>query len=142
MHQGKDFFIMKTFPDFHESCFDITKYNKIFEEKNVIIHASAKDVSYDEHWGPLSVKCTMKGTEYYQCNNRFYSVDKDCFLIFNNGQYYSSYIYSDTTTESFTINFSKEFQQKVLQGFTNEPDDEINMGDFEFIEKLYSDNKL
>ena len=138
MHSGNDFFIMKSFPDFHELCFDINEYNKTFEKKNVIIHASAKDVSYAEHWGPLSIKCTIKGVEHYQCNNRFYSVDKDAYLIFNNGQCYSSYIYSDTETESFTVNFSSEFQQAFLQGLTNNPDEFSNIKNFEYIEKLYA----
>jgi len=142
MHISKDFFIMKNFPDFHESCFDITEYNKTFEQKNVIIHAVAKDVSYAEHWGPLSLKCTKKGTEHYQCNGRFYSVDKDCYLIFNNGQYYSSYIYSNIETESFTINFSGTFQQKILQSFINDPDDINDTKNFEFIEKLYKHDEL
>jgi AraC family transcriptional regulator len=128
---------MNNFPDFTESCFDIAEYNKTFEQKNVIIHASAKDVSYNEHWGPLSVKCTIKGIEHYKCNNRFYSVDKEHYLIFNSGQYYSSYIYSNLTTESFTINFSNKFQQSVLQSFTNNLDDSSNVKNFEFIEKLY-----
>jgi hypothetical protein len=55
MHLSDDFFIMQSFPDFHESCFDINQYNKTFEKKNVIIHASANDVAYAEHWGPLSI---------------------------------------------------------------------------------------
>src|ERR1700759_4652724 len=137
MHPGKDFFIMKSFPDFHASCFDIAAYNKTFEKKNVIIRASAKDVSYAEHWGPLSIKCSITGTEHYQCNNRFYSVDKDCYLIFNDGQYYSSYIYSKTATESFTINFLADFQQRALHGFESNLDDTGDNKSFEFIEKLY-----
>src|SRR5262249_7390422 len=108
MHLTNDFFLMKGFPNFQEPGFDLAAYNKTFESNNVIIHASAKDVSYAEHWGPLSVKCSIKGIEHYECNNRFYSVDKGHYLIFNDGQYYSSYIYSDVGTESFTINFSIE----------------------------------
>src|SRR5436305_11404740 len=108
MHSVNGFFIMKSFPDFHEACFNIEEYNKTFETKNVIIHASAKDVSYAEHWGPLSIKCTIRGNELYQCGNRVYSVDENCYLIFNDGQQYSSYIYSNTETESFTINFSRD----------------------------------
>src|ERR1700749_3124851 len=111
MRTGNNFFIMKSFPDFHQPYFDVKEYNKKFEQNNVIIHASSKNVCYAEHWGPLSIKCTIKGIEHYQCNNRFYSVDKNCYLVFNNGQYYSSYIYSETETESFTINFSNDFQQ-------------------------------
>ena len=128
---------MKSFPNFNQSCFDIAEYNKTFEKKNVIIHASAKDVSYAEHWGPLSIKCTVKGVEHYQCNNRFYSVDKDAYLLFNGGQYYSSYIYSDAETESFTVNFSSQFQQSVLQGLTNKIDESHSIKSFECIEKLY-----
>ncbi|HEY2727021.1 MAG TPA: AraC family transcriptional regulator, partial [Parafilimonas sp.] len=97
----------------------------------------AKNVVYPEHWGPLSIKCSIKGVEHYQCHNRFYSVDKDCYLIFNNGQYYSSHIYSDTATESFTINFSDEFQRCVLQGLTSNPDDAHDNKSCGFIEKLY-----
>lgn len=137
MHSGNDFFIMNSFPDFNKSCFDINEYNKIFEKKNVIIHALAKDVSYAEHWGPLSIKCAVKGVEHYQCNNRFYSVDKDAYLVFNSGQYYSSYIYSDAETESFTVNFSSQFQETFLQGFTNNLEESYNLESFECIEKLY-----
>ncbi len=141
MYLRSEFFIMKSFPDFNQSCFDISEYNKTFERKNVIIHASAKDVCYAEHWGPLSIKCTVKGVEHYQCNNRFYSVDKDAYLIFNHGQYYSSYIYSDAETESFTVNFSSQFQQSVLQGLTNRIDESYNIKSFECIEKLYKYDK-
>src|SRR5215470_10070381 len=137
-----DFLLMNDFPDFYESCFDITAYNKIFKKKNVLIHASSKDVSYAEHWGPLSVKCTIRGNEHYECNGRFYTVSEDHYLIFNDGQYYSSFIHSNTGTESFTINFSTEFQQCVLQSFQNKLDDSRQHYSFEFIEKLYNRNNL
>lgn len=142
MWQSNQFFIMKGFPDFQHSGFDIHQYNKTFEKKNVIISASAKNVSYKEHWGPLSVKCVIKGVEHYQCSNRFYSVDKDTYLIFNDGQYYSSHIYSTTETESFTINFSSEFQKEVLHGFINNIDEENNNSNVEFIEKIYTHNNV
>ena len=142
MYFHNDFFLMNSFPDFHKPCFDITEYNKVFEKKNVLIHAVSKDVSYAEHWGPLSIKCTIKGTEHYKCNNRFYSVDGDHYLIFNNGQYYSSYIYSEKETESFTINFSPAFQQSVIQNFSHDLDAINEVNGFEFIEKLYKHDKL
>lgn len=129
---------MKSFPDFHDPHFNLAEYNKIFEKKNVIIHASAKNVSYAEHWGPLSIKCTIKGIENYQCGNRVYSVDNNCYLIFNDGQYYSSYIHSDEGTESFTVNFSTEFWQHALQGLADNFDASAENKNFEFIEKLYT----
>jgi hypothetical protein len=55
MYSGDNFFLMNDFPDFNGSCFDIAEYNKTFKKKNVIINAISKDVSYAEHWGPLSV---------------------------------------------------------------------------------------
>src|SRR5690242_5716415 len=139
MHLSGDLFIMKNFPDFQEQCFNINEYNKTFERKNVIIHASAKDVAYAEHWGPLSIKCTIKGTEHYQCSNRFYSVNEHQYLIFNDGQYYSSYIYSHTETESFTINFSSTFRQCVVESFGEDFGGKENKN-YEFIEKLYKHN--
>lgn len=133
---------MRSFPDFHEADFDIDDYNERFKKNNVIIHAIAKDVSYNEHWGPLSIKTTIKGKEHYECNNRFYTVDETNYLIFNNGQYYSSYIYSKEETESFTLNFSASFTNAVLQSLLhafdkNEEAVSPLSQNFEFIEKLY-----
>ncbi len=136
--QFPEFLLMNSFPDFREPGFDMIAYNKVFEIKNVIIHALSKNVSFAEHWGPLSVKYTIKGTEHYRCSNRFYTVDKNNYLILNTGQYYSSYIYSDTDAESFTINFSTEFLQNALQGFFIDFDEPLSRSDFEFIEKLYT----
>lgn len=131
-----DLTIMRSFPNFHGSSFDLNQYNKTFEEKNVIIHASSKHVEYGEHWGPLSMKCVIKGVEHYECNGRFYNVDKDSYLILNDGQYYSSYIYSDSTAESFTINFAPAFVQRSLRAADFEERQEPKS--FEFIEKLYA----
>ena len=142
MYSCNDFFLMKDFPDFHKSYFDIAEYNKTFEKKNVIINAFSKDVSYTEHWGPLSIKCAIKGNEHYECNGRFYTVTENNYLIFNAGQYYSSYIHTNVETESFTVNFTKGLQQRVLQSFQNKFDNSSRSNGFEFIEKLYAHNNL
>src|SRR6476620_9233751 len=142
MYSCGDFLLMKDFPNFHEQCFDIAEYNKTFKKKNVIINASSKDVSYAKHWGPLSIKCTIKGNEQYECNGRFYRVNEDHYLIFNEGQYYSSFIHSNSEAQSFTINFSTEFQQCVLRSFQNKFDSPYQSTNFEFIEKLYKHNNL
>jgi len=142
MHPGNDFFIMTAFPDFYASCFDIAEYNKTFETNNVLIHASSKDIAYREHWGPLSVKCVIKGVEHYECGSRFYNVDGDSYLIFNDGQHYSSYIYSDSETESFTVNFSPAFLQRITEGPGDNFEDEQEKKSFEFIEKLYGHDNI
>jgi AraC-like DNA-binding protein len=113
---SNDIFIMTQFPDFNVPGFDIETYNERFKKSNVIIHATAKDVSYPEHWGCLSVKCAFNGDEHYQAGNCFYAVNKNSYLIFNEGKSYSSYIFSKTPVESFTINFSSLFEQEILNG--------------------------
>src|ERR1017187_10556117 len=102
--------LIKSFPDFNVTGFDINEYNKKFKENNVIIHASSRSVSYPEHWGCLSVKCAFHGNESYQAGNRFYTVNDTNYLVLNEGTIYSSYIYSEFPVESFTINFSHELE--------------------------------
>jgi AraC family transcriptional regulator len=115
-------YIMKAFPDFNVSGFDINEYNKTFKENNVIIHATSRSVSYAEHWGCLSVKCAFHGNEYYQAGKRVYSVNDSNYLLLNEGSNYSSYIFSSAPVESFTINFSHEFEMETINGLAGTPE--------------------
>jgi AraC family transcriptional regulator len=138
-----DINIMTEFPDFNVAGFDMNAYNRRFREGNVIIHARSADVAYPPHWGCLSIKCALNGREYYEANNTAYAVDDTCFLILNEGQVYSSYIYSERPVESFTINFSEPFTRTVLDGLYAR--DTLGGGhqaaaaprSFEFIERVY-----
>jgi len=96
--------------------FDMETYNRRFKDGNVIISATSRDIAYAEHWGCLSIKCAFNGSEHYVSNGCHYAVNDDSFLIFNEGKTYSSYIFSKTPVESFTINFSSFFQQTVMHG--------------------------
>lgn len=148
--------IMREFPDFNAPGFDMETYNRRFHSGNVIIHARSTEVSYPSHWGCLSIKCAFKGCEYYEANNTAYAVDDTGFLILNEGQVYSSHIYSRQPVESFTINFSDAFTRTALAGlFTGAtcldassarfdmPDTNLERPDAslscvpEFIERLY-----
>lgn len=148
MQLSNDIFIMKQFPDFNVQGFDIETYNERFRKNNVIIHATSKDVSYPEHWGCLSIKCAFNGEEHYQSGNCFYSVNSNNYLIFNEGKSYSSYIFSKTVVESFTINFSSSFEQEILSSLLQCSD--YLMGNFQnnsqrkigFIEKLYAHDDI
>jgi len=140
--------IMTEFPDFNAAGFDMKAYNRRFREGNVIIHARSADVAYPSHWGCLSIKCALNGREYYEANNTAYAVDDTCFLILNEGQVYSSYIYSERPVESFTINFSEPFTRTLLDSlFTHDP---LGGGphataarSMEFIERVYPhDNSI
>lgn len=146
MQADDSIYIMRDFPDFTAPGFDMEVYNRRFKENNVIIHAKSSDVSYPEHWGCLSVKCAFKGNEYYQSSGQFYAVNDGNYLIFNEGKSYSSYIYSHTQVQSFTINFSSFFEQTVAYGLLanihkmlDEPHDNLTKK-IEFTEKLYPHN--
>jgi AraC family transcriptional regulator len=135
--------IMSEFPDFNAAGFDMDVYNRRFREGNVIIHARSADVAYPSHWGCLSIKCAFKGREYYEANNTVYAVEDSSFLILNEGQVYSSYIYSESPVESFTTNFSEPFTRNMLNSFfARDPlGGDPHQAGFgrspEFIERLY-----
>src|ERR1700760_2194858 len=94
MEQTDDIIIIDKFPDYKARGFDEAAHDKQFLDHNVIIHAEGKNVYFPEHWGPLSIKCCIEGTENYTIGSRFYSVHPNNFLVLNEGQYYSSHIYS------------------------------------------------
>jgi AraC family transcriptional regulator len=134
------------FPDFSAPGFDMDAYNNFFRTTNSIINASASDIAYKEHWGCLSVKCAFGGNEFYKSQRRVYSVNDQNFLILNEGQYYSSYIFSKKPVESFTLNFTQAFAKEIIQSITSS-DEKILDNPFsenksipEFVEKLYQHN--
>ncbi|MEP6951284.1 MAG: AraC family transcriptional regulator [Ginsengibacter sp.] len=139
---------MKTFPDFNVTGFDINEYNKRFKEKNVIIHATSRDISYPGHWGCLSVKCAFHGNEYYESGKRAYTVNETNYLVLNEGNAYSSYIFSKSPVESFTINFSHDFEMQSINGLTGTAGKMLANfghnphGKIEFAEKLYKHDQL
>jgi AraC family transcriptional regulator len=148
MIPNSEIFIMTAFPDFNVAGFDMEKYNERFKKRNVIIHAKSKDVSYPEHWGCLSIKCAFNGSEYYESGNHFYTVNENNYLIFNEGKYYSSRIFSHTTVESFTVNFSAGFEREVSTSLLSSCEDlldnfeRIKERKIEFIEKLYPHDEI
>lgn len=135
--------IITTFPDFTVEGFDIETYNRQFKESNIIIRANSKQVSYSEHWGPLSIKCAFNGKEFYDVHKCRYAVTDKNYLVINNGNYYSSFIDSITQVQSFTINFAPLYvkeamtslyrsHESILDNFGNH-----SIHDPEFYEKLY-----
>src|ERR1044071_7125355 len=104
--------LMDEFPDFNEPGFDIDLYNERFYNSNVVIRASAREVQYPLHWGPLSVKCSLNGEEHYRSGDSHYAVDEDHFLVFNNGKMYSSWIDSSTQVDSLTLNITPRFRSE------------------------------
>ena len=144
MNSQQNYCVIKSFPDFNKRGFDMDTYNSQFKTANIIIQAYSKEVSYPEHWGPLSIKCAFKGKEFYKVNNCNYAVADENYLVINDGNNYSSYIDSVAEVESFTINFSPSFVKECMES-TNETDESLltNFRDFgnnnnvEIIERRY-----
>lgn len=144
MSLRRKYSIMRLFPDFDKREFDMEAYNRQFVEANILIHAKSAQVSYPEHWGPLSVKCARQGQEYYTVNGCRYAVTDANYLVINNGNYYSSFIDANREVESFTINFTPGFVREVTDSLLD-PDETLlgdfgnsrEKGDVEFIERLY-----
>lgn len=139
---------IKNFPDFSVRGFDIDAYNNFFKTSNSIINAKASDIAYPEHWGCFSIKCAFGGEEVYRIQNRVHAVNENNFLLLNEGQYYSSYIFSKSLVESFTLNFAASFVEEVTDSCVNADEENLNDPFFcnnrniEFIEKLYPHNNL
>lgn len=136
----------KNFPDFSSPGFNEKDYYNIYMNSSVLINARSRNVKYPENpGGPLTIKYVFKGEEFYFSNNRFYRVNKNNFLLFNQSQKYSSYINSAEDTHSFSVFFESSFVEYVL-GSLLDPVDKIlespdtfkNIpGRFNFIETLY-----
>lgn len=110
------------------------KYNQQFREKNSVISARSKAIYYDKHWGCLSLKFSLNGTETYQTRHSTYSVNESNFLILNLDTEYSSYIESETEVESFTLNFSEKFTSSYFSGMKGQAP--------RFVERLYKRDGL
>lgn len=135
--------LVDNFPDFSARGFNMDVYNNFFKTSNSIINARASNIAYPEHWGCFSIKCAFGGEEFYQVQNRKYAVTDNNFLVFNEGQHYSSYIFSKSQVESFTLNFTSGFVQEVNNNYLYSDEqllDNPSGGSRinpEFVEKLY-----
>jgi len=131
---------MSNFPDFKVPGFDMHRYNQQFREKNMIIRARSKSVSYAKHWGCLSLKFVTRGKEFYETDHCSYSVDSSRFLVLNRDTEYSSYIDSSVEVESFTLNFAEDFTRSVLSGSKQKDllEDGCKVDSLRVIERLYS----
>jgi AraC-like DNA-binding protein len=140
--------LIAAFPDFKARGFDMKKFNQQFREKNLVISARSKRVSYDRHWGGLSLKFAIKGNEYYQTDHSKYAVNNSNFLILNKDTEYSSFIDSDTEVESLTLNFSDKFTHSFLTCLQAKPEDVLEnninkqAGSLRFTERLHPKDDL
>lgn len=135
---------MREFPDFRTPKFEVDSYNRRFHNANVIIDASATEIFYPEHWGGLSIKCAFNGSEHYRTSQAHYRVNDSSFLVFNEGNLYSSWIKDTKSVESFTLNMTPSFEREATRALTCSQnsmiDDPVREGivRLRFLECLYN----
>ncbi len=141
--------IFKEFPDFSSPSFNIKNYYNNYINSNVVVNASATNIHYAEHAGPLSIKYVVKGNEYYVTNRCKYRVSPDNFLVLNQWQNYESYIDSEENVESFAVFFMPKFVSAVLNSLATSSDKLLenpfgNNSDIQiwFFEKLYVRDRI
>src|SRR4051812_35496570 len=108
MINGPHIKLIRSFP--HPRSFFYTEEQWYHQNghANVIMNCNSKNIYYDNHWTPLSLKCSFSGKEFYKVDHMTYAVSPDNFLVLNEGCVYASYIDAPQETESFTLHFTKE----------------------------------
>jgi len=135
--------ILKSYPDYSKPGFNINAPCPEYGWPNMIIHNKTTNAYYPLHSGPLTIKFTLKGEEYFATKQRSYRVTPESYLIFNRGQKYSARIQSETEVESISVFFRPQFAENVLNSLicsednileneTNPPGQPVN-----FMEMLY-----
>ncbi|MBL7961614.1 helix-turn-helix transcriptional regulator [bacterium] len=118
------------FPDPRYHRFDKSEWMDRHGKANVIIHSESNAISFPKHWGPLSLKTTIKGNEYYVTDPGKFKVGPENFLILNEDTHYSSFIPDGSKTESLTFNFGSVFLNSFNMLWEK---DEIKLMDDPFI---------
>lgn len=106
--------ILKSYPDYTKPGFDVSSPGPGGGWPNMLIHNRTRSAYYPLHTGPLTIKFTLKGEEYFATKERSYRVTPASYLIFNHGQKYSARIQSETETETISVFFRPKFAEDVL----------------------------
>lgn len=122
----------------------LRKYPESISEvkENFIVHFYGDSSELENHISPLSIKCSMKGSETYRTSNGTYDVTPGNYLIINEGQQCSSTI--KNSAESFSLYFDPEFANEILRSLVTQSDKMLNHAfirsnqPVEFFEKLYA----
>lgn len=107
--------ILKGYPDYTKPGFDINAPCPKYKWPNMIIYNKTISAYYPLHTGPLTLKFTLKGEEYFATKQRSYRVQPYNYLIFNSGQRYSARIQSETECETLSVFFRSSFAEDALK---------------------------
>ena len=136
--------LLTSFPDIGQNDTAARKYFASVYKANIIFLSKAKAQAYAEHPGPLSIKTTFKGKEFYEFDGARIATTPGSFLLLNGGQKYASEIDSEEEVESCSVFFANGFAEEVLSAMAETSDQLLdNYGHFTkqqvyFFEKLYT----
>jgi AraC-like DNA-binding protein len=111
--------------------------------QNFVSQLYATELAFEEHEGPLGIKCCFHGEETYTVAGRRCTVDETSYLVLNHGQRYSSAMRGAQRVESFCLWFRPSFAEQVLSGlctpFDRLLDDprQISRQPVHFFERVY-----
>lgn len=95
-------------------------------QQNFVLQARSKT----HHWegaGPLSIKTFRNGRAYYRTKLGHYAVERDGYLLLNEGEQYAIAIESETEVDSFCVFFkagyAEEFRRALHVGVEKSLDD-------------------
>ncbi|HEY5946835.1 MAG TPA: AraC family transcriptional regulator [Kofleriaceae bacterium] len=94
---------------------DALAFYRQFWSTSMVIHATARRVSYEEHTAPLSIKCAFGGVESYLVDHARMTVDDSTYLVLNHGRPYASWIEGPRDVESLAVFFAPGFVANVLR---------------------------
>jgi AraC-like DNA-binding protein len=89
---------------------------------NFVSQLRSPHIAFEEHDGPLGIKCCFNGLEIYEVEGRRLSVDAATYLVLNSGQRYASMLQGGQATESFCIWFRPTFAEEVLSSLRTPTD--------------------
>lgn len=102
-------------------------------QQNFVLQARSKT----HHWegnGPLSIKTFRNGRAYYRTKLGHYAVERDGYLLLNEGEHYAIAIESETEVDSFCVFFKA--------GYAEEYHSSIHTGAEKSLDDPFSESKL
>ncbi len=105
--------IVKAFPKQQQTEKGICPVSRRFGQENIIVNASAKNTEYNDIRSPLSLKCTIHGSEWYSFGGREVLIDSEHVLLMDNQRTYSTFIQSESAVESFCIFFNDKILDEL-----------------------------
>jgi AraC family transcriptional regulator len=140
--------ILKGYPDYTKEGFDINAPCPEWKWPNMIIHNKTTSADYPMHTGPLTLKFTLKGAEFFKTPERDYTVEAGSYLIINQGQKYSCRIASRSEVETISVFFRPKFAEEVLASLVTPEDKLLEFKEtnselpVHFAEKIYEQNSF